>query len=440
MKKAVLAILSFAMILSGSKVSAQGKYGADSAECIKYLSYYQEYFKQKSYDEALPNWRKAYQLCPPTCSQNLLINGTTLIKRLIVKNQKNSIYKDALVDSLITLYDQRAELYPKYAVTALNNKGIDLNNYLKDDNEKLFKGYEGIIEKVQDQTKPTILLFDLNTAIELYKNGSLGTEDILNIYQRNSEIMENAQSSSETEAKQNEKIKADLENLFISSRVASCEDLIALFGPRYEANPEDLTLATNIVKMMSVTEDCIDNDLYLNAVTTMDKLDPSAKSANFLYKLHAQKGNTDDAIKYLELAIGRESDQLTLGSYNLELATYCFKNGHSSKAYDLAGKVPALDPSLSGKAYMLMGTIWGSTTCGGDEIARRAPYWVACDFMQKAKAADESLTEEANRLIGSYSRYFPQTAEAFMYDITNGQSYTVVCGGMRATTTVRTVK
>jgi hypothetical protein len=34
--------------------------------------------------------------------------------------------------------------------------------------------------------------------------------------------------------------------------------------------------------------------------------------------------------------------------------------------------------------------------------------------------------------------YFPETAEAFMYDITKGQSYTVVCGGMRATTTVRT--
>ena len=58
--------------------------------------------------------------------------------------------------------------------------------------------------------------------------------------------------------------------------------------------------------------------------------------------------------------------------------------------------------------------------------------------MNKAKAADESLTEEANRYIGQYSVYFPETAEAFMYDLTRGQSYTVVCGGMRATTTVRT--
>ena len=52
MKKITLVLLTFAMALVGTKVSAQGKYGADSAECIKYLSYYQEYYKQKNYDDA----------------------------------------------------------------------------------------------------------------------------------------------------------------------------------------------------------------------------------------------------------------------------------------------------------------------------------------------------------------------------------------------------
>ena len=54
------------------------------------------------------------------------------------------------------------------------------------------------------------------------------------------------------------------------------------------------------------------------------------------------------------------------------------------------------------------------------------------------KAADEALAEDANAHIRQYAAYYPQTAEAFMYDFTNGQSYTVSCGGMRATTTVRT--
>ena len=60
--------------------------------------------------------------------------------------------------------------------------------------------------------------------------------------------------------------------------------------------------------------------------------------------------------------------------------------------------------------------------------------------MNKAKAADSALTDEANKLIAQYRTYFPQTAEAFMYDLQDGQSYTVSCNGMRATTTVRTQK
>ena len=67
MKKLSLVIAAVAVLL-GTNAFAQGKYGADSAECIKYLSYYKEYFKQKNYDESFPSWRKAYQICPPTAS------------------------------------------------------------------------------------------------------------------------------------------------------------------------------------------------------------------------------------------------------------------------------------------------------------------------------------------------------------------------------------
>ena len=86
----------------------------------------------------------------------------------------------------------------------------------------------------------------------------------------------------------------------------------------------------------------------------------------------------------------------------------------------------------------MIGTIWGSVTCSGDDVAKRSKYWVAVDYLQKAKAADPSLTEDCNKLIGQYSVYYPEKADAFMYDVIDGQSYTVNCGGMHATTTVRT--
>ena len=442
MKKIVLLIsVAAAALFCSSTVSAQGKYGPDSTECIKYLSYYTEYYKQKNYDSALPNWRKAYKYCPPTARYSLLSDGTTLVRNLIQKNQNNPVYKQQLVDSLMTIYNQRVEFWPKYAVSSLNNKALDMYNYLKDDPKKLYEGLTEVVNATKDKTRPNIFLFQLNTAVDLYKNGQLDPESVINVYEKGMEYLAAIQPKNDVEKKSIDKTVEDMEGLFITSQVASCDNLIALFGPRVQANPEDLDLAKNVVRMMGMTEGCTDNDLFLQAVTTTYQKEPSYTSAYYLYKLYAGRADMANAVKYMEEAINYpESDNATDAAYLSELATFCFKNGNTSKAYAAAQQSVELDSALAGKAYMLMGTIWGSVVCSGNDIEQRAKYWVAVDYMNKAKAADENLAEDANNYIRQYAAYYPQTAEAFMYDVTDGQSYTVSCGGMRATTTVRTQK
>lgn len=439
MKKLFVVIVAAVALFASANVSAQGKWGADSAECIKYMSYYKEYFKQKSYDDATPNWRQAYKLCPATASQNMLIDGNTLIKRLIAKNQKDPVYKAALIDTLMTLYDVRAANYPKYAVTALNNKGLDMANYIKDDNERLYKDYSAIIEANKEQTRPQIFLFNLNSAIALYQDGKIGAEEVIDVYENSINILESVAPKTEAETEQIAKVKNDMGSIFAGSKVASCENLLDLFTPRFNSNPDDVKLAASIVKTMNFTEGCTDNDLYMRAVTVMYNNEPSAKAAYALYRMHSAKGNVQDAIKYMEEAINRDdSDTKDDATYSYELARFCFSNGLNSKAYEYAKNVISLDDSQAGKAYFLIGSIWAATRCGGDEITSKAPFWVAVDYYNKAKAADPSLAEEANRYIGRYSSYFPETADAFMYNLQKGQSFTAVCGGMTATTTVKT--
>ena len=440
MKRIVLLITFAAMALfASSKVSAQGKFGPDSAECIKYLSYYTEYYKQKNYDSALPNWRKAYSLCPPTARYSMLSDGTTLLRNLINKNAKNAVYRAKLVDSLMTVYDQRVEFWPKYAISSLNNKALDMYNYMKDEPEKLYEGLTEAVAKLGTKARANIYLFQINTAVDLYKDGKLDPEAVISAYETAVENINAMPAKNDVEKRSNEKTVADIESLFITSQVASCDNLIALFGPRYEADPQNLDLAKNIVKMMTMTEGCTDNYLFLKAVTTMYQKEPSHTSAYYLYKLYAGRGDVDNAVKYMEEAIeAEESDAVADANYYYELAAFCFKNSKYAQAFTAAQKVADLDPSLAGKAYMLMGTIWGSVPCGGNDIEQRAKYCVAVDYMTNAKNADDTLSEDANNLIRQYAAYYPQTAEAFMYDFTNGQSYTVSCGGMRATTTVRT--
>lgn len=443
MKKLAIAILAAIVLVPGTDIFAQGRFGADSAECVKYLSYYQEYFKNKDYDESIPSWREAYKHCPPTASQNMLIDGTTIMRRLIVKNQKNQIYKQALIDTLVKLHDLRAENYPKYSVIALNNKGQDLANYVKDDNKLLFNSFADIIAKNKENTKAMIHLFALNSAIAYFKEGGISAEEVIDTYQNSLSYLEKTVAKTPLEEQHNAKIKTDLESLFISSKVASCDDLIALFTPRYDAEPNNAELASTIVKTMTLAEDCMDNDLYVKAATTMYNEAPSYSSAYFLYKLNAVRGNVQEAIKYIDEAIGyTESDEEQDADYYFEAAAFCFKNGLIAKSFEYARQAPDLDhdKSITGKVYLLMGQIWGSQNCGGDEISKRAPYWVAVDYMQKAKNADATLTDECNKYIASYSKYYPQTAEAFMYDVTDGQAYTVRCNGMTASTVVRTQK
>jgi tetratricopeptide (TPR) repeat protein len=442
MKKIILLFAVAAMaMMSGSKASAQGKYGPDSTECIKYLSYYTEYYKQKNYESALPNWRQAYHYCPPTSRYSMLSDGCTMIRNLIQKNKNNPVYKAQLVDSLMTLYDQRVEYFPKYAITSLNNKALDMYNYMKDEPVKVLACLTDVVDQAKEQTKTNVFIFQLNTAIDLYKIGMVDPETVIDIYDKGVMYLSQATPKNDVEKKNIEKTITDFETLFISSQVASCENLIALFTPRLEAEPQNLDLAKNVVKIMGITEGCTDNDLYLNSVNLMYSLEPNAKSAYYLYKLYAGRDDYENAVKYIEEAIASEdTDALTDGGYYYELAVYSLKSRNTMKAYTAAQKAMELDPSLAGKAYMIMGTIWGSTSCSGNEIERRAPYWVAVDFMVKAKNADSELAEDANNYIRQYSAYFPQTAEAFMYDVVDGQSYTVSCGGLRATTTVRTQK
>ena len=441
MKRISFIIVMIVMALSSTSVFAQGKFGADSANCVKYLSFYKDYFKQKSYNEALPSWREAFKHCPPTANQTMLVDGTTLMRKLISQNAKNPVYREKLVDSLIMIHDIRIANYPKYAVTARNNKGLDLANYVQNDPERLFKEYQGIVSANKEKTKPTIFLFYFNSAIELFQNGSISEEEVIDVYEQCINYLSAIQPKDEDERAVVDDMKLKIEELFASNNIADCDKLIELYTPKYEANPDDIELASKIVRFMSAADGCTDNKLFIAAATKLHKNNPTHSSAYMLYKLNSSTGNSALAVKYLQEAIDMEdSDAAQDAEYYYEMAVYEYKCGNNLASESAAKKCVsgAANSELKGKAYMLIGTIWGSIHCEGNDIAKRAPYWVAVDYFERAKATDPQLAAEANKRIAEYKKYYPLTADAFMFGVNDGDSYQVSCGGFRATTTVRT--
>lgn len=441
MKRTGFIIAMIVMALSSTSVFAQGKYGADSANCIKYLSFYKDYFKQKSYNEALPNWREAFKRCPPTANQTMLVDGTTLMRKLISQNSKNPVYREKLVDSLMMIHDIRIANYPKYAVTARNNKGLDLANYVQNDPERLYKEYGEIIAGNKTKTKPTILLFYFDSAVELYKSGSLDEEEIIGVYEGCMELLSKMDPKDAADKEMVDDMKVKIEELFASNNIADCDKLIELYTPKFEADPQNIELAEKIVRFMSAADGCTDNALFISAATSIHKSNPTHASAYTLYKLNASTGKSAEAVKYLQEAIDREdSDAAQDAEYYYELAVYNFKCGNNLAAEQAAKKVIPLATTseIKGKTYMLIGTIWGGVRCDGNDIAKRAPYWVAVDYFERAKAADPELAAEANKRINEYKKYYPLTADAFMFGVNDGETYQVSCGGFKANTTVRT--
>lgn len=423
-----------------SSANAQGKYGKDSAACVSHLNFYKDYLKQGDMNEAANQWRGALKFCPGTASANFYIDGRKIYKSLVSKNAGNPELKQSLIDTVLLISKLRMENFPKRKVASTENIAFDMVAYYSSSApEKVLASIEDVIALTGPKTKVALLVSYMDNAAEMFKKGNIEGEKVLKAYTEYSAFIDEQLKANPTDA--NKEARAAFENAFITSGVATCDNLIAVFTPRFEAEPTNVEVVKPIVNLLGSDSVCVNSDLFLKAVTALHQMEPSHTSSYFLYKLHASKGNVEEAVKFIEESIAsEESDSARDAEMLFELAAYNFKNNNHAKAVASAKEAVEKDAAFAGKANLLIANIWAGQRCTANDMDNRAKYWVAVDYLTKAKAADETLAEEVNKLIGTYRQYFPKTEDAFMYDLTDGKSYSISCGGMNATTTVRTIK
>jgi len=438
MKKIKIAFLTVLAAFAATEALAQ------MDECLIQISYYKEYYKQGTKAakmESLPSWRKAYSICQPgtkSMRQSLYVDGASLYRMLIVENKNNQEYKDALFDTLVTLHKLRAQYYPASADKAYAALAKDVNNYCKHNPHKTYELMNDIMTKQHENSDPATFLGVMQAAVALYKSGELSADAVITDYEEAAQFFNTLMKVDTTQNTRN--LHTTFENTFINSNVASTENLVQMFRPRFQEHPEDFELLDKIVRYLARSEGGTDTELFMEAATRMHALKPSGNSAYALFRLNASKKNVSEAIRYGEEACcATDVSEEDLARNNYELAVYSMKNNYYAKAVEHATKAKDIDAgTYAGKAYYVIGQAWMSVPCTGNEVESRAKFWVAVDNFGRAKSADPFLTDDANKQINQCVTYFPATAEAFMYDVQNGQSYSVNCGGMHATTTVRT--
>ena len=229
---------------------------------------------------------------------------------------------------------------------------------------------------------------------------------------------------------------SNVELIFTKSGAATCESLIPLLTKRFEKKPEDLENLKKIVGLLR-NFDCEESDIFEKSAESLYELEPSANSAYSLARVFLKKENWGKAINYYEEAIKRESDTITLARYNKELADILLAADRSPvKAVQHARAALNYNPD-DGNPYLTIGRAYANAKdFGENKFEANTKYWAAVDMFYRAKSVDPSVGGKADKLINTYSKYFPDKEEAFFYNVTEGSNYTVG-GWINHTTKVR---
>ncbi|NQV51718.1 MAG: hypothetical protein HQ500_00965 [Flavobacteriales bacterium] len=440
MKRIVMSLV--AMVFLGQLANAQIRtYTAneeDSVSCIQNLSLYIEYFKQDNFTDALPGWRKATSICPKA-TESLWINGIKLFQGL-AEEESDPVLKEKLLDTLFWIYDQRIEHFGRSAGKEgyiLGRKGSDMIKYRSNDPKAAFDVLQKSLELQKNDMEAGASIYLYKAAYDMYRAKLTEKEMLFDLYDQLGSAVD-FNIANQTDARMKSAFETALANIDkMVGSVANCEELIAIFGAQYEANPNDIDLLHKIVKLLGKQE-CDDSDLYQNAAVGIHEANPTPESAYDIAMSFYKKKNYSKAFAfYKEAVAGSQDNDLLFKSYKYG-ANCLLQLGQAQSAKGYALKMLNIDPN-SGDAYMLIGQAYvqGRKECGSNECEGRAAYWAAVDKFAKAKSVDPSVADEAQKLINSYSAQFPKKEDCFFHGINEGTTYTFDCW-IGETTTVRT--
>ncbi len=405
---------------------SQYGHGEDSIRCLRNISLYREYARQNLFKDALPYWRRAFTECP-RASKNIYIDGVRIFKYYIEKEEDENI-KSALVDTLMLIYDQRIDYYNDRC-NVRGRQGVDLLRYKRlEDIEYMEKGYKYLMESMdlcKNNTSEAVLATLVSASISLGQYEKISGEKVFEDYLRAIDIL-NSKLRKDTGDMAIISLKESLTDNFTSKPICSCDVLIPVFSNRMEKDPENienLKIITTVLKRSN----CTDSELFFRASKHLHESLPSAESAENIAVMAFIKDKYHEAIKYYNHAVKLETDSIKKSGYYLGLAKSNYKLKNPQKAKELALKAINLKPNW-GEPYLLIGQLYAESKedlVAAQECLPKAAYWAAVDKFIEAKRVDPNVAAEANKLISTYSIYFPGIEDAFFCGVNDGDTYKI---------------
>lgn len=423
LKFLLVAALGFVLNTNGF---TQGGHENVPEECLKNYSLYYEFYKHKNYTDALVPWRELFKQCPEW-KESTFAYGINIYRDFLDK-EKDPAKIIAYTDTIMMIYDKRIEYFPKNKGDVLGRKGIDLLRYRRNDGPEFIRqGFDILKESVaieKEKSSPVVLTTQISAGISLYVNDLLDGEEVINAYVTATEILdaEMAKRPSAKTKQAREAIDANIKD----SKVMTCEAISGIFGPKYEANQDNIEFLKLVSGFLNDAGDCEMDPLYIKVAEQLYSKEPSAEAAYNLGRLFMKKDQYEKSKTYFIEAVESAKDDVSKANYYFTLAGLSQQYLNSpNDAVSYASQATQLRPDW-GDPYILMGIAYISGNSSlGDDFERRTAYWIAVDMFQKARSADPSVADKASGLIRDYSEYFPSKEDLFFRSIAEGDRYTV---------------
>lgn len=386
--------------------------------------------------EAYPYWRTVVQKCPSN-GKNIYTRGVNIMEAKI-KNAATDEERAEYFEELMALYDTRMATFGEVGkVTAM--KAMEMENLLGEKGlERYYQLYSDAV-KAEGGLEAGYLVKYMEATINYVRAGFAEPTLVVDNYDLASDMLEDELQKNAADSVKAAEIRgyiAGVEAAF--SPYASCEQLVEIYGKKFEADPENVDLLKKITGIMT-RKRCTKQELFFRATENLYRLEPTPSTAMRMGMMCLEKDQYNDAIKYLSDAVKSVEGKDKYTAYLYLGHAYAGQKSYSAArtAYNNAAAADA----TKGEPYLRIAVLYGSSTGSAteDNVNGRSAYWAAVDALNQAKRVDpsEENVEQCNRLISTYSAHFPKQADAFMAGLENGKSYRVP-GWIGVNTIVRT--
>ena len=422
-------------------------------ECLTNVSLFHESAKNKQYADAWEPWNAAYKECP-SASVNIYIDGDKIVEWKISQSKPGTPEYDQYRQLLLTLHDKRIKYFgkdPKYAkkypvAFILGQKGLDYCTFYPEDPVKAV-AYPWLKESVESlgQTSSINVAVKLaDVSYDIYKSDpDKYAEQYIADYQLVSGVLAAmAADPANKNAGAAASNKDYVDQRFAASGAADCSKLDELYAKTVQDNLSNLDMLNKIMTLYRRIGCNNESDVYFAAAQAAHQLSPTAESAAGCASMCKKKEDWSGAIEYYNQATDMSDNDQDKADYQYNAAFVYYNN---LKNYSAARA--ALNRSLEfvpnqGRCYMLMGVMYAASKPYTDGSAKAAilnktVYWVAVDKFVKAKSVDPTCADDANKLISTYSKYFPTKEERFDLPGEFGGGTFCVGGWIGECTTVR---